>query len=130
MYYNTQTVPRVRGLKGSDRARAQNLDIAGPYKPIGEQKLFGGGSTSAAAAAAVVAAGLCGILRETGFSAGGSNGTGNDMSPDSLNPCNPDGPPPYRPPICTKCTDCPPPGPPGGGSPSVGSKSGSGCGGK
>lgn len=123
MYYPTTYVPKVPGLKGSDRARAQNLDMAWPHKPIGGQPLFGGFSPSGGAGAQPGGSvGGCGSQTETGNSSGGGNGVGNDMSPNSLNPCFPDGPPPYRPPYCTNICSCPPPGGPSGHA-GLGSKS-------
>ena len=114
MFINTRPVPRVPGLKGSDLARAENLNNAGPFKPIGHQPLFAGGSPDGNGGTGTGGyKGGCGSGEETGQSSGGNNTTDNSMIPPSLNPCY-GGSPPYRPPICNAC-DCGSPPPSGGG---------------
>jgi hypothetical protein len=101
MFIIDTPVPRVPGLRGSDSARAENLDYAGPYKPLGGQPLYGSGSTSGSNMIGNVRA--CGGPITTGNVGGSGDGSiGNDMTPPALTPCPGSGPT-RRPPRCPKC---------------------------
>jgi hypothetical protein len=112
-------VKRVPGLKGSDTARAENLDATGPYRPLGGQPLFGSGSGDGDGGN-LGSQGDCegdsATLTTGGASGGGPTGKAgnpfNDMSRAGQNGCWQSTPIPNRPsPPCK----CPPPGGGAGG---------------
>jgi hypothetical protein len=123
-------VPRVPGLRGSDLARAENLDYAGPYKPLGRQPLYGSGSSDGGASGVGGYKGTCGGSVTTGNSGGsGGNNPDNDMNYPAYNGCyQPSGPINRPPGPCPPCPSGPPPGGGGGGGGGGGAPGGPGPG--
>lgn len=106
MFIIDTPVPRVPGLRGSDKARAQNLDLTGPYNPIGGQPLFGSGSGAGSAGSPGGYEAGCVGPEYTGTSGGGDGSPGNSMTALSLNHCYQSSGPKHRPDFCTKKCKC------------------------
>ena len=110
MFYYTKPVPQVRGLRGSDLARAENLDSSGPYNRIGKQPIYGSGSGDGDGGGGDSSASCSKPI--TGGENGGDNNPTNLMTLGALTNCHQAGPPPNRPPSgggsgCGRC--CPRP---------------------
>jgi hypothetical protein len=85
--YKNTPVPRVPGLKGSDLARAENLNQMVPFKAIGEQPLFGSGSGDGGGGGTTGGFNVgSNVGEQTGAACGGSGNLANCMTTSCMNP--------------------------------------------